>query len=98
MRKAQDFTREDITKESMKLEAKSEVSPDLRAALIDEESGVLRAGLLPNINAATPAGAKHLLNSLTQAGRGSFTAAITICRQCILVWVFDWGLVDHLHT
>lgn len=69
MKKGSEFIREDITKESMSLQAKSSVDDSIRAALTSEDGGILQAGVLPQVHGAAPAGAKALLNSITQAGR-----------------------------
>ena len=67
MRTGQKFERQDETRESMELEAKSKIDSQLRQALTDEDSGLLKPGLLPKVDAATPAGSKALLASLSQA-------------------------------
>ena len=67
MRTGQKFERQDETRESMELEAKSKIDDQLRQALTDEDSGILKPGLLPKVDAATPAGSKALLASISQA-------------------------------
>lgn len=67
MRQGNKFERTDETKETMELQAKSEVSPEIVAALTDENSGILKPGLLPQMDASTPAGSKALLESIGQA-------------------------------
>lgn len=72
MRTGTKFEREDETKESLQLSAKTGVSGALLESLIDGEHGILKPGLLPKIDLATPAAAKNLLNSIEQArGLGS---------------------------
>ena len=77
MRTGQKFERQDETRESMELEAKSKIDSQLRQALTDEDSGLLKPGLLPKVDAATPAGSKALLASLSQA----------MCWTSYIIWI-----------
>ena len=67
-KEGQKFTRKDITGESMKLQAKKDVDPDLRAALVDSEDGLMKAGALPKVSSASAAGSKALLDSIEKVG------------------------------
>lgn len=71
MRQGNKFERTDTTKESMELQAKSEVDQTVLAALTDQDSGIMKSGGLPHMEAATPAGQKALLESINQAWVGS---------------------------
>ena len=70
MRSGQKVERQDETRESMTLSARTDLDKTMTAALIDEETGIMRPGMLPKVDAATPAGAKALLNGITQARVG----------------------------
>eukprot|EP00435_Cladocopium_sp_Y103_P029566 s936_g7.t1 len=63
-KEGQKFTRKDTTGESMKLQSKKDVDPDMRAALVDSESGLMRAGALPKVSTASAAGSKALLDAI----------------------------------
>lgn len=91
MRKGQEYKRKDRTKESLNLEAKTDVDKTLLAALTDEDSGILKSGLLPKVDCTNPAGAKNLLNAISQAGNHMVCLG---SRVCVCVWEI---LVYHLH-
>lgn len=81
MRKGQEYKRKDRTKESIGLEAKTDVDKNLLAALTDEESGMLKPGLLPKVECSTPAGTKNLLNAISQAGSHMVCLGGRVCGK-----------------
>ena len=58
------FKKKDVTSETLTLQGKMDVDPDLRQALIDSEDGMLRPGALPKMATSSAAGNKQLLDAI----------------------------------
>lgn len=67
MKKAQEFTREDVTEEGTKLTASLDVNPELRDAITNPDGGLMTAGALPALTISSTAGNKTLLDAVEKA-------------------------------
>jgi len=63
-------TSKDITKESTKLSASTNVDSELLQAITNSEDGFMRPGAMPHVSAASNQGCKQLLDSLGKARLG----------------------------
>ena len=67
VKQAQKITREDETGDTLRMKARADVDPTLRAALLDSDTGLMRAGALPKVSTANAAGAKAVLEGTEKA-------------------------------